>query len=281
MKKIFIILFILINVFFITPVEAGKYENAFDRIIKTNTIRCGYYVFPPVTYRDPNTKELSGFTVDLMEEIGKRAGLKIEWTEETGFTGWIQSLRTKRFDVVCTPIWPDVAQARGSAFSIPMFYAGLYPMVRTDDERFKDDNIERLNSDDVTFSLLESGALTSLIKATFPKAKIKIIPPGNDKSSFVMDVLTKKADAFLTDYNGNVEFRKYNEDQLRFMKTEPIQFQPFTLAVERNEMILKDFLDNAILDLLYDGTIDKLLKKWEPEPGVTFLRAKIPYKNRQ
>ena len=262
-------------------VSAKEYETAFDRIIETNTLRCGYYVFPPVTYRDPNTKELSGFTVDLMNEIGRRSGLKIEWAEEIGFTGWTQSLKAKRFDVACTPNWPDIAQSRVAAFSIPMFYAGLYPMVRTDDSRFKDnDNIGRLNSKDIIFSLPEAAALMGLVDAHFPKAKKQVTPPGNEKSSYVMDVLTGKADVFLTDRNGYVEFNRYNDGKLKLLGIDnPIKLQPFNLAVERNEMVLKDFLDNAILDLLYDGTIDVLLKKWEPEPGITYIRDDRPYKS--
>ncbi len=42
------------------PAQKQK-ETAFARVMRTGVIRCGYYVFPPVTYRDPDTNALSGF----------------------------------------------------------------------------------------------------------------------------------------------------------------------------------------------------------------------------
>ncbi|MBU6236120.1 MAG: transporter substrate-binding domain-containing protein, partial [Alphaproteobacteria bacterium] len=120
-------------------------ETAWQRIIRTNTIRCGYYVFPPVTYRDPNTKALSGFSVDMMEAIGKAAGLKIEWTEEVNFANWVPALQAGRFDMACTPMWPDIPLGRVVSFSVPFMFAGLSPMVRADDDRFKGDDLARLN----------------------------------------------------------------------------------------------------------------------------------------
>lgn len=188
----------------------STHETTFDRIMETRTIRCGYYVFPPVTYRDPNTKELSGFTVDMMNEIGRRSGLKIEWTEETNFVSWTESLKAGRFDVACTPNWPDTPLGSVVAFSVPMFYAGMYPMVRADDARFKDgvDYTDRLNKEDITFTTIEGDALDTIVRTHFPKAKIDLLPKSAGDSTFLLNLLTKKSDAILTDPNGKAEFAR-------------------------------------------------------------------------
>ena len=36
--------------------------------------------------------------------------------------------------------------------SVPLFFEGLYPLVRVDDDRFKNDDLATLNSEDVTFA---------------------------------------------------------------------------------------------------------------------------------
>jgi polar amino acid transport system substrate-binding protein len=263
-----------------TPGQAaGVTESTFDRVMRTRTIRCGYYVFPPVTYRDPNTRELSGFTVDMMNEIGRRAGLKIEWAEETNFVTWTESLKAGRFDVACTPNWPDTPLATVITFGTPMFYAGLYPMVRADDARFKDgvDVMKALNSPGITFTTIEGNAIDGITRNYFPKAKTIVQPKSAGDSSFVLDVLTMKADVLLIDQNGKVEFNRANPGKLRLIDSvPPVKMMPFVLAVDRNEMILKDFLDNAVHDLIYDGTMDRMLRQWEPEPGKTFLRVALP-----
>ncbi|MCB1555938.1 MAG: hypothetical protein KDJ15_01355 [Alphaproteobacteria bacterium] len=46
-------------------------EPVYERVIRTEQIRCGYAMSPPVLVMDPNTKELSGLDVDLWTEIGK------------------------------------------------------------------------------------------------------------------------------------------------------------------------------------------------------------------
>jgi ABC-type amino acid transport substrate-binding protein len=261
MKKI-LLSFLLLTLTFPAWADDAK-ESAFDRVMRTGVIRCGYYVYPPVTYRAPNTGALSGFSVDMMEEIAKRASLKVEWTEETNFSNWIPGLQTKRYDVACTPNWPDIPQGRVVMFSLPMLYTPIYPMVRADDERFSDDNnLAPLNSPDITFVAPEGDAFASLIPAHFPKAKLKLISADAENTTFVMELSTKKADASLADLNGLITFNENNPTKLKILgKSQPIKFQASTLAVERHELILNDFLNNAIIDLINDGDDGSSLKK--------------------
>lgn len=270
---------LLCLLFFINLAVSAEKETAFERILRTGVIRCGYYVFPPVTYRDPNTNELSGFTVDMMNEIAKRASLKIEWAEEYSWSGWTESLHAGRFDVACTPNWPDIPASRVVTFGTPMFYAGIFPVVRAEDTRFEKDDLDQFNRKEITIAAPEGDALVSLTQAWFPKATLNVIPPGTDTGSFALQLLTKKADMLLWDDNGIYQFNQNNkEHQLRgIARDQPVKLQTFTLAVDRDEVVLKDFLDNAVHDLMNDGTLDRMLRKWEPEPGKTYLRVNKPY----
>lgn len=256
----------------------ASHKSVFDRIMATREIRCGYYVFPPATYRDPKTGDLSGFTVDMMNEIGRRAGLKIVWAEETNFVTWTESLKAGRFDVACTPNWPDTPLASVVAFSVPMFYAGMYPMVRADDARFKSgDVMARLNQPNIRVTTIEGDSIDSIVRQQFSQATVSTLPKSAGDGSYVLDLITKKADMILSDQNGEIEFNRANPGKLKLLDhLPPIKIQPFVLAIDRDEMILKDYLDSAVWDLIYDGTMDRLLRKWEPEPGKTFLRVKIP-----
>lgn len=271
------LLILLIFTAFPNSLYAKSGLSTFDRVMNSGVLRCGYYVFPPATYRDPNTKELSGLSVDLMNEIGKRSGLKIEWAEETNFSNWIPSIQAGRFDVACTPNWPDIAQSRAVVFSNSMFYAGLSPMVREDDSRFQGHDLSVFNDENITFVSPDGDATANIIAASFPKAKIRYLSADGDISSFAMEVITKKADAFVSDQNGFHEFNKNNPQKLKlFAPEKPLKLQAFSLAVEAHDIELKNFLDNAIADLQNDGTMDRLLKKWEAEPGKTFLRVASP-----
>jgi len=59
--------------------------------------------YAPMEYRDPATNELIGLDIDLANEIAKRLGLKIVWSE-TPFAELIPSLQTKRADFIISGI---------------------------------------------------------------------------------------------------------------------------------------------------------------------------------
>ncbi|MCB1551812.1 MAG: ABC transporter substrate-binding protein, partial [Alphaproteobacteria bacterium] len=73
----------------VSPAQAGT-EKAYDRVVESGVIRCGYGISPPVMVKDPNTGVMSGLDVEIWNEIGKELGLKIEWAEEAGWGNFIE-----------------------------------------------------------------------------------------------------------------------------------------------------------------------------------------------
>lgn len=255
-----------------------KQETVLERVLRTNTLRCGYYVFPPFTKRDPKTGALSGISPDMMDYIAKKTGLKIEWAEEVTFGNWVPALQTRRFDAVCTPMWPDMPLGREALFIRPMIYSTIIPVVRNDDNRFTSRSLDQFNNPDITLSVQEGNATYFLAQEIFPKAKLLIVPPNADGNDSAQNVMTKKADALLWDSNGFVNFNKTNPGSLKPVETEiPVKIMPFSLVVHRGEADLKAFLDNAVDDMLMTGFVDRLLDKWEGEKG-TFQRLTLPYR---
>lgn len=258
-----------------TKEAAQVKESALERVLRTNTLRCGYYNFPPmmVMYDDNGKPSHKGFSNDMMEAIAQKTGLKIEWAEEITFSSWPESLQAGRIDAVCTPVWPDAALGRAALFTKPMFYSTLSPMVRADDARFADD-IDRLNAEDVTFVVQDGNSITPLTKQLFPKAKILAVAANVDGPSIIQNIVTKKADAILLDLNGVLEYNKRSEQKMRLVANDrPVKYQPFVMAVARQAPDLREFLDNAIDDLKINRSIDYMLGQWEAEPGLFARKA--------
>ena len=59
--------------------------------------------YAPMEYRDPVSNELAGLDVDLANELAKRLGVKIVWSE-TAFAELIPALQTKRSDFIISGI---------------------------------------------------------------------------------------------------------------------------------------------------------------------------------
>jgi ABC-type amino acid transport substrate-binding protein len=253
-----------------------KADQAFQRVVDTGVIRCGYYVFPPITSRDPNTGELTGFAVDYMNKIAEKAALKVEWTSEVTWANWVPELQAGRFDVACTPMWPELSMLKAVSFTDPLFFAGLYPLVRKDDARFAKVDLARLNQPDVIVLGQESNSSEAVAKAVFPNAKRYILPATAGGGEFFQTLLSKKVDVVMTDRNGFFMYEKDNGKNFKFATTEPLKLQSFPLAVARGENELRDFLNQSIHELEYSGDTERILRKWEPEPGKTYLRVANP-----
>lgn len=261
------------------PVLAAEKESAFERILRTGVIRCGYYVFPPVTYRDPNTGELRGFSVDYMNRIAERAALKVEWVAEVTWANWIPEIQAGRFDVACTPMWPELTMLKAVTFTTPIFFAGLYPLVRNDDERFLNAGIDRLNQPDVTIITQEGNATDAVARAIFPNAKYHVLPATASGGEYYQALTAKKGDATLTDPNGLWLYEEQNGKHFKFIdENNPVKLQSSPMAVARKETELLTFLNQAIHEMDYSGETDRLLRKWETEPGKMYLRVASPVK---
>jgi polar amino acid transport system substrate-binding protein len=59
--------------------------------------------YAPMEYRDPASNELVGLDIDLANELAKRLGVKIVWSE-TAFAELIPSLQTRRSDFIISGI---------------------------------------------------------------------------------------------------------------------------------------------------------------------------------
>ena len=65
--------------FFALPAHAGE---VFDRVMESGKIRCAYATWPPLMDQDVNSGVLKGTSYDLMNAIGEKLDLEVEWTEE-------------------------------------------------------------------------------------------------------------------------------------------------------------------------------------------------------
>jgi polar amino acid transport system substrate-binding protein len=88
--------------------------------------------YAPMEYRDPTTNQLVGLDIDLANELAKRLGVKIVWSE-TPFAELIPSLQTKRADFIISGI-SDRSSRREAADFIDYLATGPQFFVLTENE---------------------------------------------------------------------------------------------------------------------------------------------------
>ncbi|UPK01027.1 ABC transporter substrate-binding protein [Bradyrhizobium sp. 170] len=86
--------------------------------------------YAPMEYRDPSTNQLVGLDIDLANELAKRLGVKIIWSE-TPFAELIPSLQTKRADFIISGI-SDRSSRREAADFIDYLATGPQFFILTE-----------------------------------------------------------------------------------------------------------------------------------------------------
>jgi len=251
-------------------------ESLADNVISTGVIRIGYVVYPPTLIKDPNTGALSGIAYDIAEQAAKNLGLETEWVEEVGWGSMIEGLRSGRYDMIGTLIWPNSARAREAAFSTPVMYSAVYPYARSGDTHFESDPA-RLNSDTVTLATLDGEMTTFIAQNDFPLAKTYALPQLSSVSELLLGVTSGKADVTFAEPAIANDFLKNNPGSIYRVGDTPIRIFGNVFAVARGEHEFLAMWNVALQELAFDGTIKRTIQKYAAEES--YLPTAYPVGN--
>lgn len=242
-------------------------ESAFERILRTGTLRCAYIVYAPEIVKDPNTGKLSGFVVDIVDEIGRQLDLKIEWQTELGFgfQDVVEGLKSRRFDAVCSGFIESPAHARAALFSVPIDFGEEYPYVRATDTRYDNKEVGVFNDPGVKISLIDGEGGALLARQYFPQASIHSLPEHSDTSESLEAVATGKADVAFYPIATGKPYLQHNPGKLKVLRHMPTGtwIQPI-MAFAHGEHDFKYMIDATIRTLQNNGFIEKIFRKYDP-----------------
>jgi len=253
---------------------ATQKETAYERIIRTGTIRCGYALYEPLLGKDPNTGALHGIFYDLVNEIGKELDLKIDWTVEVGYGEIEEGFQTGKYDMFCNGVIPIPKRAKFSMITAPVFYSGLLAWVRTDDHRF-DGHPERLDAPDVTLVVRDGDVNADVAQKLFPAAKTISSPQMEDYTQMLVDVQTGKADAVFFEKTFGENFLAHNPGAVHSVDDKPVYTYPIGMMLPPGEAQLKNTIDVVLARLALNGSVKKIIEK--DAPNYSYLPIRPPY----
>ena len=134
--------------------ENGGADNSLQTVLDRGTLRAGAEGnWNPFIYTDLATGDLVGYEVEIVEEIAKRMGVKVEWSIANQWDGVIAGLQANRYDVVfCGCTLANLESAPDCVGTIPYREDPIVLVVA-------DDNSEIKSWDDLT-GKLSANALT-------------------------------------------------------------------------------------------------------------------------
>jgi L-cystine transport system substrate-binding protein len=217
----------------------------------------------PTSYHDKQTNKLTGFEVEVVNEMAKRLGLKVDYVE-MGFDGMLTSLNTNKVDLVANDIEVTNDRKDKFAFSTPIKYSYGTAIVRKSDLS----GIKKL--EDIK-GKKSAGAATSVYMDLSRKLGAKEVVYDNaTNEQYLRDVATGRTDVILNDYYlqtlALAYFPKLNitiHPNIRFNQTQ------VALVMKKDNSELTNNVNKELKAMLDDGTISKISKQFFAGADVT------------
>ena len=169
-------IYLTIGIVAILIVAIGLFSiNKNNNSLKDNTLHIGYIIYPPLLEKDPNTGQFQGVSYDIVEAVAEKIGVETKWTEEVGWGTSLEGLKTNRYDVLGTQMWPNEERERVVSFSIAPMDSVIYGYVKQGDTRFNDD-LSVLNSNEYKITSLDGEMAMFIAQEDYPNAQLVALP---------------------------------------------------------------------------------------------------------
>jgi len=212
---------------------------------------------PPFGFIDSNN-QVAGFDVDLVREIAKALGVKVEFVKVTSPTR-IPMLVSGNVDLVAASMTITPDREKTIDFSI-VYYTGAQTLAVPTNSPIT--GVKDL--DGKTVAVQQGTTLEKNLATLAPGAKIL---PFRDYTSAWLALRQGRADAFTGSYDIMRGFIKNTPG----FKTvgERFSVEPFGIGIRKGETTLRDAVNNSLRDLWTSKKYHELYHKWfEVEPDV-------------
>ena len=242
-------------------------ETAYERVMRTKTLRCGWFAEPPFTNLDPNTNEKTGIVVDIVNKFAADYDVKTEWVTISNFAMMGEDLKQGKYDAICASLFN--MPRGGLVDSADAFvYVPAYGYVRSSETRLT--SLSQLNSADFRIAGQEGAAVTAVAQEKFPKAQFHIIPSA-ELSEMLASVAAGKADVAFMIPSFYEQFSKTNPGVLKPLDPDhPLQTFVLAFGVKPQEEGLKSLFNNSLQRMMASGELASIFAKHDPAGGLLY-----------
>jgi polar amino acid transport system substrate-binding protein len=208
--------------------------------------------FAPFEYVDEQSKEITGFDIELINEIAKRSNIEIEIVN-TGFDAMLAGLGQCQYDAAIAAITITEERAQAMLFSAPYTVAGQTVVVRK-------------GTTDITGPESLSGKTTGAQIGTTGADEVSKISGANlktyDNYQFAFqDLINGQIDAVVVDNPIAAAFVAKNSDTLDVIGS-VFTSENYGIAVCKTKADLLKKIDDGLAAMKADGSLQKLEEKW-------------------
>ncbi|PFO02589.1 amino acid ABC transporter substrate-binding protein [Bacillus sp. AFS076308] len=207
--------------------------------------------YPPFTFHD-TSGNLTGFDVDLANEVAKRLGVKAEY-KETQWDAMFAGLDAKRFDMIANEVGIRPDRQKKYDFSDPYITSAGVLIVNTSNTKVKKfEDIKGLNA---------AQSLTSNYGDMAKKYGANLV--GVEGFQQAVELLTqKRVDVTINDKLTYLDYKKQKPDAPIKIAATANDASSSGFMFRKNSDKLVDEVNKALKEMVDDGTYKKISEKW-------------------
>jgi L-cystine transport system substrate-binding protein len=208
-------------------------------------------VYPPFTFHDDSNK-LTGYDVEVAEEVAKRLGVKAQF-EETQWDGMFAGLDAKRFDMIANQVGIRPDRQEKYDFSDPYTESSAVLVVHENNNEIK--SFEDLKGKNSAQSLTSN-------YADIAKSNGATLTGIEGFTQAVELIVAKRVDATVNDKISFLDYKKQKPDAPVKVVATAEDVSQTGLMFRKDSGKLVEELNKALQAMKKDGTLTKISQKW-------------------
>jgi polar amino acid transport system substrate-binding protein len=223
--------------------------------------------YPPVSFKDPKTNQLTGYDIDIGNAIAAKLGIKVEW-QETSFEQVLSALSTERIDLYMGGM-NDVPERRDATDFVDYMQSGAQFFVQ-----FKR-SAEFKSPTDLCGKTVGASRRTNFPAQMARWSEENCVKAG--KEPLVIKGTEGSADARAQLRQGRIDAGVQGNESLPYlMSLDPDTYTlvgaPFAptlqgIAVSKKNPELRDAVVSAVKAIIADGSYQKIVEKYGVQPN--------------
>lgn len=210
---------------------------------------------PPMSFMSVGN-DMIGFEPDLIRAVAEKAEINIHLVN-VEWAGLFGGLITKKFDMVISSVTVLEDRKQRMDFSIPYLKSGLALVVRRDEKTITSFEDAKRNN-----ALI--GAQTGTTSSYFLEKESSIKSQEYQMYGHaITDLINGKIDAVLGESSGTLFLKNKPQFQKVKMIGEILSDEFYAVVLRKNENKLMAQINSALKELIADGTVAQLHKKWD------------------
>ncbi|MCQ2009935.1 MAG: transporter substrate-binding domain-containing protein [Sporolactobacillus sp.] len=233
--------------------HSSKNKSAVDQIKEKGVLKVGTEgTYAPYTYHDSKTNKLVGFDVDVIREVGKRMGVKVQF-KESNWDSLFAGLNAKRFDTISNDV--GVTPERVKKYDFSRVYSTSQSVIVT---RKNNNKIKALS--DLKGVKVAQGLSSNYGEMT-KKAGAVIV--GQDELSKALKLVSQgRVDATVNDQGAVLQyFKETNDSNLKIAALVKSNAADIAFPVLKGSDLDKEFT-KQLKAMKKDGTLKKISEKY-------------------